>query len=149
MSLQDWLAAKWLTACSPTPAEVRNLLAVADRELRDAAVAGLSDEGRFSHAYTAANAAATAALLAAGYEVSRGTSHHHLVIQSLKFTISLDDGRIRALDAFRKLRNASIYDRPEGASAREADAMTALATEVRAASEAAIRASHPGFLAGT
>jgi len=36
-----------------TPAEIADLLAVVDRELSDAAVPGISVDGRFMHAYDA------------------------------------------------------------------------------------------------
>ncbi len=54
MSLQSWLQNGQLTSHQATVAEVRGLLGVVDRELADASVAGLSDDGRFTHAYDAA-----------------------------------------------------------------------------------------------
>jgi len=48
MSLQSWLQIGHLTNHQATVAEVRSLLGVVDRELADAGVAGLSDDGRFT-----------------------------------------------------------------------------------------------------
>src|SRR5438477_6165253 len=51
MSLQSWLQIGHLINHQASVAEVRNLLGVVDRELADASVLGLSDDGRFTHAY--------------------------------------------------------------------------------------------------
>ena len=51
MSLQNWLQIGHLNNHQATVAEVRSLLGVVDREFADAGVAGLSDDGRFTHAY--------------------------------------------------------------------------------------------------
>ena len=50
---------------------MRNLLGVVDRELADASVAGLSDDGRFTHAYDAALLLCKLALHASGFEVQK------------------------------------------------------------------------------
>ena len=42
MSLKDWLQAKWVTEHKTSPQEIRDLLGLADRDLRDSAAKGLS-----------------------------------------------------------------------------------------------------------
>lgn len=55
MSLQNWLQIGHLINHQATVAEVLSLLGVVDREIADAGVAGLSDDGRFTHAYDGVN----------------------------------------------------------------------------------------------
>src|SRR5689334_7896143 len=83
MSLADWQKNGWVKAHKATPREVADLLAVAERDLRDARAKGLSDDWRFSIAYNGALQASTAALLASGFSVPTGESSHFRVIQSL------------------------------------------------------------------
>src|SRR5437588_8123958 len=88
MSLQNWLQIGHLTNHQATVAEVRNLLGVVDRELADAGVVGLSDDGRFTHAYDAALLLCKLALHSSGYVVQkRATGHHALWINALEFTL--------------------------------------------------------------
>ncbi|HNQ81930.1 MAG TPA: hypothetical protein PKI53_12575, partial [Candidatus Aminicenantes bacterium] len=54
-------------------------------------------------------------------------SHHFRVIQSLKFTLEINDKTIRKFDVFRKKRNISEYDRAGSVSIAEFDEMIALA----------------------
>src|SRR5229473_4663948 len=88
MTLQNWLQIGHLINHQATVAEVRNLLGVVDRELADAGVAGLSDEGRFTHAYDAALLLCKLALHASGFELQkRASGHHSRWINSLEFTL--------------------------------------------------------------
>lgn len=66
MSLKEWQANGWLIEQSAVQKEVLFLLAIADRELADSRVEGLSADARFGHAYSAALQAAAAALAACG-----------------------------------------------------------------------------------
>jgi len=83
MSLNDWQRNGWLKAHNPTVQEVTDLLTLADRDLRNAKAKGLDDDWRFSIAYNAILQAATAALIASGYSVQKGDSHHFRVIGSM------------------------------------------------------------------
>ena len=90
MSLNDWLKNGWLKPHKPRRQEVVDLLALADRDLKDSKVSGLGNDWRFNIAYNAALQAGTAALIVSGYSVPKGESHHFRVIASLEFTIELD-----------------------------------------------------------
>jgi hypothetical protein len=80
MSLQDWLSNGWLTAHQSSREEIRDLLALADRDLKDCRLGGLSADWRFNIAYNAILQSATAALAAAGFRAGR-ESHHYRVLQ--------------------------------------------------------------------
>lgn len=130
MSLEDWLRNGWLVEHKTGPAEISDLLAIADRDLVDCRVEGLSAEWKLNIAYNAALQAATAALAACGYRASREV-HHYRVIQSLTFTIGADPSLVRRFDAFRKKRNIGGYERVGTVSDREATEMIALAEQLR------------------
>ena len=130
MSLRDWLRNTWLTEHEASREEIADLLSVIDRDLRDCRSPGLSADWRLGIAYNAAVQVAVAGLVAEGYRTTR-ESHHHRAIHSLEFTIGLDRGTIGQLDAFRKKRNMSDYERAGATSANEAEEIIALAVRLR------------------
>jgi hypothetical protein len=101
MSLKDWLRNGWLVEHKTSAGEITELLALADRDLADCRVQGLSADWRLNIAYNAALQTSTAALAARGYRASR-EAHHFRVIQSLALTVEADAGLVRQLDLFRK-----------------------------------------------
>ncbi|MCX6925409.1 MAG: hypothetical protein NT154_19700 [Verrucomicrobia bacterium] len=125
MSLTDWLKAQWLKAHKTSHQEIANLLGVADRDLRDCQVSGLSEDARLAIAYNAALQCAVAALAACGYQPSR-EAHHVRVILSLEYTIGADNKLVAQFDAFRKKRNLGDYEMAGATSKKEADEMVAL-----------------------
>ena len=130
MSLQDWLSSGWLTEHRTSRQEIAELLAVADRDLRDCQIPGLSSDWRLNIAYNAALQAANAALAAAGYRAAR-EAHHFRVIQSLAYTVKVDESLTAQFDLFRKKRNISGYERVGATSDHEANEMLALAQNLR------------------
>jgi hypothetical protein len=145
MSLPDWERNGWLQSHKSSPNEVRDLLAVVDRDLADSAAEGLSADWRLNIAYNAALQAATVALAAAGYRASRD-QHHYRVIQSLQETLGTDASTVNALDTFRKKRNAAGYDRAGLVSDADAKAMRDLAQRLKAAVVQWLKKHHPELL---
>lgn len=142
MSLSDWERNGWLVAHRSSANEVRDLLAVVERDLADSAAEGLSADWRQNIAYNAALQAATVALAAAGYRASRD-QHHYRVIQSLRETIGADAATVNALDAFRKKRNTAGYERAGAVSDAEAKAVRELAARLRDAVVKWLKERHP------
>ena len=145
MSLSDWVRNGWLTTHTTSPAEIRDLLDVVERDLLDSATEGLSADWRLNIAYNAALQAATAALAAAGYRATRD-QHHYRIIQSLGETIGADARLVTAFDAFRKKRNISGYDRAGLVSDAEVKAMREMALQLRDEVLAWLRRTHPALL---
>src|SRR5580765_4649209 len=145
MNLADWERNGWLTKHKTSPGEIRDLLAVVDRDLRDSAAEALSADWRLNIAYNAALQVATAALAAAGYRAGRD-SHHYRVIQSLAHTIGTKSSLIGQLEQFRKKRNIGGYERAGSISDREATEITALAHQLRRDVVEWLRANHAGLL---
>jgi hypothetical protein len=109
MSLGDWLRNSWLVEHKTSREEIAGLLAIVERDLANAKVAGLSDDWRLSIAYNAALQAATAALAAAEYRAVR-EQHHYRTIQSLALTIGWPAPKVDRFDRFRKKRNIIGYE---------------------------------------
>ena len=142
MSLQSWLQNSWVVQHTTTAQEIKNLLAISDRDLSACQVQQLPADWRCTIAYNAALQAATAALAAAGYRAAR-ENHHYRVIQSLEFTTAPGRKFIDTLDGFRKKRNVSSYDLAGAVSDKEADEMLKLATRLRADVEKWMKATRP------
>jgi hypothetical protein len=110
MTLEFWLANCWLRRHDTTPAEIAELLAVADRNLADAAIGELSADARMGFAHAACIAVANAALAAAGFRPGR-ERHHERLIDSLGHTVGADRKTIKRLHAQRVSRNTMTYER--------------------------------------
>ena len=130
MTLQDWLRNAWLVEHESSREEIADLLSVTDRDLHDCQTPGISADWQLGIAYNAALQVAVAGLAAEGYRTTR-ESHHHRAVHSLAFTLGSDSTIIVRLDAFRKKRNISDYERAGGTSDQEAREMIALAARLR------------------
>ena len=143
--MKSWLKNGWVVEHETARQEVRDLLAVADRDLADCRAAGLSADWRMNIAYNAVLQLATVALAADGYRASR-QSHHYRVIQSLAHTIHADVGTIAQLDEFRKKRNIAGYERAGSTSDHEAREMAELADQIRRTVFNWLKENHPALL---
>ena len=145
MSLADWLGNSWLVEHESGAEEIGALLAIVERDLANATLAGLSEDWKLSIAYNAALQAATAALAAAGYRAAR-EQHHYRTIQSLALTIGWPANKIARFDRFRKKRNIGGYEVAGVVSGPEAREMHELATGLRDDVLAWLRKHHPRLL---
>lgn len=148
MSLPNWQRNGWLTIHKSSASEVRDLLGVVDRDLRDSAIDEISTDARLGMAYNAALKAGTIALAAAGYRASRDQPHYR-VIQSLALTIGATAIEVGRLDAFRKKRNTSDYDRAGTTSEAEVAELRVLAASLRDRVLAWLAATHPELVNST
>ena len=130
MSLGDWLRNSWLVEHETSPEEIASLLAIVERDLANAKLAGLSEDWSLAIAYNAALQAATAALSAAGFRAAR-EQHHYRTIQSLALTIDWPAAKVDRFDRFRKKRNIIGYETARVVSEREAQEMHELAVALR------------------
>ncbi len=146
MILQQWLNNRWLAEHQTSSDEISGLFAVIERDLQNAAVAELSPDWKLAIAYNAALQCSIAALAAHGYRPGRGGSHHYYAIQSLGYTLGIDDAVIRTLDAFRKKRNIADYERAGLVTNTEAEELVDLATELRDHLASWLRSSRPDLI---
>jgi hypothetical protein len=143
--LSEWARNGWVVEHQSSRQEIADLFAVADRDLRDCAVKGLSEDWQLAIAYNAALQCATAALAVCGYRASR-EAHHYRVIHSIALTIGADAGLVAQFDGFRKKRNVGDYERAGLVSKTEAREMLALARSLRREVEEWLRQHHPRIL---
>ena len=145
MSLKQWENNGWLKAHRSSAREISDLLKVADRDLDDCRLPGLSPDWRLGIAYNAALQSAAAALAVSGYRAARD-AHHYRVIQSLAYTIGFQPEQILVLDRIRKKRNIGGYERTGAVSDKEATEAIELAQDLRRNVEDWILKEHPGII---
>jgi hypothetical protein len=145
MTLRQWSANRWVVEHETSRAEILDLLAVVERDLADAAIDGLSPDGKLGIAYNAALQLATAALAAAGYRPTRDRAHERAIL-SLRYTIELEQGTVELLDAVRRKRNLGNYERAGTTSTREADEVYEVAVALDEAIREWLRTRHPALL---
>ncbi len=148
MSLQNWLQIGHLINHQATVAEVRSLLGVVDRELADAGVAGLSDDGRFTHAYDGALILCKLALHVSGFELQkRAPGHHALWINSLEFTLGATHKQtVIHLSTSSKLRHMGLYDHAGVVQKQDADDLLDAARQLRTDVLNLLRSKYPNLL---
>ena len=131
MSLQDWSKFGWLKSHRTDLQELSNLLAIADRDIADAAASELSNDWRFGIAYNAALKLCTMMLYDAGYMPEKNLAHYRTLL-SIEFTLGESRKADAAyLDSCRAKRNHVEYDYVDGASKSEADELLAFAKALR------------------
>ena len=74
MTLKQWVDNGWLKAHQTSADEIGNLLAIVDRDIKDATEGGISADWRFGIAYNAALKLCTILLYAACYKAERTSS---------------------------------------------------------------------------
>ncbi len=122
MSLERWAQNGRLRPHKTSPNEAANILALIERDLRDAARSEVSSDWRFNIAYNAALQLATLVLYAGGYRAGRGESKHYRVIQALPLVMGERFSTISIyLDNCRRKRNVSEYDAAGTISEKEAE----------------------------
>lgn len=146
MSLEKWAEFGWLKTEPTSRDEIKNLLAIVDRDLKDASVAAVSQDRRFEAAFNAARTAAIIALRASGYRTSAQTGHHLKSIESLEFTIKADEKLIQRLKVLSKKRNATSYDAAGNVSNQELELAIRTASELLTGVLLWLQKTHPELL---
>jgi hypothetical protein len=146
MTLQQWAEHGWLTPHRADAREIRNLLAIVERDLSDAS-APISPDWRFGIACNAALKLCTVLLHASGYRAEKNLQHYR-TIQALPLVLGPDrQGDTEYLDACRRKRNTVEYDAVGGATERDAEELTAFVRDLRNTVEVWLRARHPELMA--
>jgi hypothetical protein len=130
MSLEEWLEKGWIKSYKTTPREIRNLLSIVNRDIRQSQIQGLDNDTKLSLAYNAALQCCATVLSATGFRASHEAYHYHL-IQSLRFTLKAESNLISTLDKLRKKRNINEYERAGTVSENEAEEMLQIAKDLR------------------
>ena len=127
--------------------ELDDLRAVIERDLKDAALPGLSPERMFATAYNAALQLAKMALACAGYRVAFGPGHHQTTFEAVKL-VGLGRKCAKHADYFdtcRRKRNVLDYDAANVISDTEAKELVQKAAEFRQLIEGWMKQHHPNL----
>jgi len=110
MNLKDLLNQGRLRQHKTSKKEIKNLLALVIRDIKDAKVEGLSTDRKFACAYNAVLQLATILLYCKGYK-PEGTGHHFTVFQAMKIIMGTDYYTLADyFDSCRSKRNITDYD---------------------------------------
>jgi hypothetical protein len=121
MNLENWRTEGRLRQHKASREEIQDLIDVVERDLKDAAVSGLSTDRRFLIAYEAALTLATIPLYCAGYE-TYGKGHHWLTFRALPEIMGVEFADLSDyFDLCRTKRNVGTYDRGGQISESEVD----------------------------
>jgi hypothetical protein len=146
MSLESLLSQGRLRRRETTRGEIQGLLRVVQRDLKDAAVPGLSADRCFLTAYEGALNLATVPLRCLGFE-THGSGHHWTTFEILPLTMGegLQDLAVY-LESCRTKRNIGAYDRSGSISRSEAAELLKEARAFRETVVAWLRDNRPEFL---
>lgn len=146
MSLEKWAAYGWLKTEPTSREEIKDLLAIVDRDLKDAKVAAISDDRRFEAAFSAARTAANIALRASGYRTVAQVGHHTKTIESLELTIKADSKMLQKMRTFSKKRNVTSYDSAGNVSKQELELVIKTAAELHSQVVAWLKKNYPNLI---
>jgi hypothetical protein len=127
--------------------EVGRLLAVADRSLADAEVTAVSIDARVGFAHAATVAVAAATLAAEGYRMGK-ERHHERLLDSLRYTVEIDQRLLKQLHDVRRARNAMTYEQLGDTTPADAESIITRARGIREAAAAWLRARHGDLVPG-
>ena len=144
-TLQNWLNNGWLIEHQTSQQEVADLLSVTERDLHDCRLKDLSPDWRFNIAYNAALQVAKLALAVTGFQAAKEAQHFR-VIQSLAYTVKVDNDQINQFDAFRKKRNRIGYEVAGSVSDQEVAEIIDLAQQLDQRIKTWLKVNFPNFI---
>ena len=114
MSWKAWLEDGRIETHRPVRAEIDGHRQAAERSLADAALQGISPEGRFQLAYNAALGLATLAVVASGYRIKSRVGHHQITFEAAGVALGEEASvLIKYFDRCRRTRNVITYEGDE------------------------------------
>jgi hypothetical protein len=150
MSLQQWLDNAWIIRVEGSRQDTASLLAIAEREIADATLEGISVDGRFSHAYNAVRMLCQVALHAEGYAVPKGGRQHERTLDSLRFTLDGDwTKEVDYFDRCRRSRHKAVYEQTDVAQRQDADQLLTLAERLLPSVKEWLRRHHADLMQQT
>ncbi|MBN1472234.1 MAG: hypothetical protein JW925_10675 [Syntrophaceae bacterium] len=145
MTLQNWANNGWLRAHKTSKQEIRQLLEIVERDLKDAQQKGLSSDWRFGIAYNAALKLCTILVYSEGYRPEK-TLAHYRTLQAIPLILGPkkeDDAEY--LDSCRAKRNIVEYDYIGGATNADADELIAFVIELKKEVSDWLKTRHPEY----
>jgi len=145
MSLEQWANNGWLRSHKTSAREIADLLAIVDRDLKDAE-GDISADWQFGIAYNAALKLCTILLHASGYRPEKSLAHYR-TLAALPLILGerhKDDANY--LDTCRTKRNTAEYDRADVTTQEDAGELIDFARELRSKVIDWLRKNHPTLI---
>jgi len=131
MSLKEWASNGWLKPHKTTRQQIRDLFAIAERDMEDAAMGRLSADWKFGIAYNAALKLCTVLLYAEGYRPENLLAHYR-TLQALSEVLGSDHKKdVDYLESCRVKRNKAEYDSVGEVTPDEARELLGFAGELK------------------
>lgn len=143
---EKWAEYGWLRPEPSSREEIRDLLGIVARGIKDAKVEAISEDLRFQAAFSAALTSANIALRASGYRTRMQPGHHQKVVDSLELTLKADPNLIRKLSVLSRKRNATSYDAAGNVSMQELAEAVKTAEDLYRRVMAWLKESYPELL---
>lgn len=149
MSWKRLLEAERVVRHKSSKKELDGLRAAVERNLKDAALEGLSADNRFGVAYEAALLIAKMAVHAAGYRVRAALGAHRTAFEALALVLGREHrDRADYFELCRRKRNDLSYEAAGVVTQREADEILAETRRLVGVVEDWIRKNHPRWARG-
>jgi hypothetical protein len=146
MTLKQWLNNGWLRTHKTSPQEIGNLLAIVERDIKDASEGEISADWSFGIAYNAALKLCTILLYAQGYKAERNLQHYR-TIQALPLILGSErKNDADYLDSCRKKRNIVEYDYIGGVTTDNALELIEFVKELKSNVESWLKQKHPDLV---
>lgn len=143
MTLKQWSNNGWLRAHKTSRQEIGNLLAIVERDIKDASQGEISTDWSFGIAYNAALKLCTVLLYAQGYKAERNLQHYR-TIQSLPLILGPErKNDADYLDSCRTKRNIVEYDYVGGVTRDNAVELIEFVKELKSDVESWLKKKHP------
>lgn len=145
MTWNDLLADKRVTRHTTSSREIEDLRAVVKRNLMDAALHGISADGKYSHAYDAVLLLSKMAVACSGYR-TKGTGAHANTFLAMNLACGSKTRKFADyFDQCRRKRNKLSYDMAGIITEKEAEELLDKAHEFKIFIESWIASNHPEF----
>ena len=145
MSLEQWANNGWLRSHKTSAREIADLLAIVDRDLKDAE-GDISADWQFGIAYNAALKLCTILLHASGYRPEKSLAHYR-TLAALPLILGerhKDDANY--LDTCRTKRNTAEYDRADVTTQEDAGELIDFVRDLRSKVIDWLRKNHPNLI---
>lgn len=146
MTWKQLLAENRVAAEPTSPTEIKDLRAVVHRNLADAQIRKLSDDGRFGHAYDAARIPANIIVRATGHRVKSDGGGHYNTFLALKAVDPAFAKKAVYFDACRRKRNSFLYEQANVVTHTEAEELLWHATGFSLEVDAWLKKHRPNLI---
>jgi hypothetical protein len=126
--------------------EIKDLRAVVQRNLADAQIRKLSDDGRFGHAYDAARILANIIVRAKGHRVKSEGGGHYNTFLALKAADAGFAKKAIYFDSCRRKRNNFLYEQANVVSNTEAEQLLMQVTGFSLEVDAWLKKHYPNLI---